>query len=72
MIRCGNSALKLSAKREIEVFLRGLVLIDFGRDRESGQKQRSPDLAERSYKIRGFEDGALLNGLRSYGSTVTS
>ena len=43
-----------------------------GRDRESGQKQRSPDLAELSCKIRGIEDGTLLNGRLSYGTTVIS
>jgi hypothetical protein len=44
----------------------------FARKRESGQKQRSPDLAELSDKIRGIEDGALLKDRLSYGVTVIS
>jgi hypothetical protein len=72
MIQCGISALKLSANREIEVFFEASFSLTLGRDRESGQKQRCPDLAELSYKIRGTEHGTLLNGRLGYGSTVTS
>jgi hypothetical protein len=72
MIQSGISARKLSTNLEIEVFFEASFSLTFGRDGESGQKQRSPHLAELSYKIRGIEDGTLLHGRLSYGSTVIS